>query len=129
VDRPGRPIRLLLVDGQSKVTQLRTPMLLDIASACNQARAAGIPFDVVLGDFNAVSRSVGFDALRTAAAGYSLASMSCTGWRGTWPMPMPVYDIDHVWVGAGLSVRSCSIFSNRVCDHRGQLVQLLFRPR
>ncbi|MDG3004892.1 endonuclease/exonuclease/phosphatase family protein [Paludisphaera mucosa] len=124
VERPGRPIRLLVVDGRSKITQLRTPMLLDVADACRAAFAAGDPYDVVAGDFNAVSRSIGFDALRSAAGGYEPASASSTGWRGTWPMPSPVYDIDHVWVNAAWRVAACSLFANLACDHRGQLVRL-----
>ena len=126
VERPGRPLRLLLVDGQSKVTQLRTPFLLDVSTACEQARREGEPFDLVVGDFNAVSRSLGFDALQTAADGFTLASNSSTGWRGTWPMPLPVYDIEHVWVRSGLAVLSCSLFASRASDHRGQLARLRF---
>jgi endonuclease/exonuclease/phosphatase family metal-dependent hydrolase len=124
VERPGRPLRLLVVDGQSRVTQLRTPFLLDVASACERARREGNPFDLVVGDFNAVGRSLGFDALQSAADGFTLASHSSTGWRGTWPMPVPVYDIDHVWVRDGLATLSCSLFANAACDHRGQLVRL-----
>ncbi len=126
VARPGRPIRLLVVDGQSKITQLRTPMLLDVAGACRTASEAGAPYDIVVGDFNAVERSLGFEALRSTAGGYQLASMSSTGWRGTWPMPLPIYDIDHVWVHAGGQILSCSLFANLASDHRGQLVRLTF---
>ena len=126
VERPHRPLRLLVVDGESKVTKLRTPMLDDIAEACRRATTTSSPFDVVVGDFNALSRSLGFDVLRSAAGGYALASCASTGWRGTWPMPMPVYDIDHVWVHAETRVLSCSLFANLACDHRGQIVRLRF---
>ena len=125
VERPGRPIRLLVVDGHSRVTRSRTPMLLDIARTCLLSKDEGTPYDAMIGDFNAVGRSVGFDAVRDAAGGYELASWSCSGWRGTWPMPLPVYDIDHVWVHAGCRVLSCSLFANPASDHRGQLVQLM----
>lgn len=124
VDRPGRPLRLLVVDGQSKVTQLRTPFLHDLAAACRRAGAEGQPYHLVVGDFNAVGRSVGFDALKAAAGGYRLASRACKGWRGTWPMPAPFLDIDHVWVRAGARVLSCALFADTACDHRGQLVRL-----
>jgi endonuclease/exonuclease/phosphatase (EEP) superfamily protein YafD len=125
VKRPGRPIRLLIVDGQSKITQLRTPMLLDVANACQRASEAGTPFDIVVGDFNAVERSLGFEELRSVAGGYVLASWSSTGWRGTWPVPVPLYDIDHVWVRVGGRIVSCALFANPASDHRGQLVRLM----
>ena len=54
------------------------------------AHAEGKPIDLVVGDFNAVSRSIGFDALEAAGDGYRLASRSHLGWRGTWPSPLPV---------------------------------------
>jgi vancomycin resistance protein VanJ len=124
VDRPGRPIRILVVDGHSTITQLRTPMLHDVAQACRRAATAGTPFDLVAGDLNAVARSVGFDALGAVAGGYTLAAHASTGWRATWPVPLPLYDIDHVWVRHGLPILSCDLFANRASDHRGQLVRL-----
>ncbi len=126
VERPHRPLRLLAVDGESKITRSRTPMLNDIAEVCRDATATSAPFDLLVGDFNALSRSLGFDALRSTAGGYALASWASTGWRATFPMPMPVYDIDHVWVHAETHVLSCSLFANLMCDHRGQVVRLRF---
>jgi endonuclease/exonuclease/phosphatase (EEP) superfamily protein YafD len=126
VDHPDRPIRLLVVDGPSTFTDLRTPMLCDIALACEpggQAAAAG-PVDLVVGDFNAVSRSIGFDDMRIASGGYQLASESCVGWRGTWPSILPVLDIDHVWVHSPWRIRSCRMFTSFASDHRAQLVEL-----
>ena len=63
VEHPERAVRLLFVDGQSKINRMRTPMLHDIARACSQAYNSSEPIDLVVGDFNAVSRSIGFDAL------------------------------------------------------------------
>ena len=85
----------------------------------------GRPFDVVAGDFNTPSRSIGFDAL--TAQGYTLASRSAAGWRGTFPSWLPIYDIDHVWLGPGLRMRSCTLFTGPSSDHRGQFVSVLLR--
>src|SRR5438093_8404361 len=124
----GRTIRLLVVDGRSDPRILRTPMLHDIAAACDEAARKGEPVDVVVGDFNSVSRSIGFDALAKAGdAGYRRAAEYCGGWRATWPAPLPLYDIDHVWVrggASGPSVLQCELFSGRRTDHRGQFVRL-----
>jgi endonuclease/exonuclease/phosphatase family metal-dependent hydrolase len=126
VDHPERPVRLLFVDGQSRITVKRTPMLHDIASACSQAYNSSEPIDLVVGDFNAVSRSIGFDALENAGRGYLLASRSCEGWRGSWPSFFPLFDIDHVWVRSDWSIVSCRLFTNFASDHRGQVVRLDF---
>ncbi len=124
VDHPDGAIRLILVDGVSSFTRLRTRMLHDIALACTEASDAGDPVDFILGDFNAVSRSVGFDEVSRAGGGYQLASRYALGWRGTWPSIFPVLDIDHVWVRTGWTILSCHLFTNLASDHRGQLVQL-----
>lgn len=128
IDRPGRPLRILVVDGRSRPTQLRTPMLEDVAEACRRAADEGRPYDALAGDFNSVARSVGFDAVRSAAGGYEAASRSSIGWRGTWPMPLPIYDIDHVWARSTLRVLRCDLFANLACDHRGQFVLLAPSP-
>ena len=126
----GRPLRLLVVDGVSNVGVLRTPFLSDVAAACDAAAKAGRPFDIVVGDFNAPGRSIGFDAVRSAAGGHKRASDYSRGWRATWPMPLPVYDIDHVLVRSDTAVVGCDIFSSLRLDtdHRGQYVTLALPP-
>jgi endonuclease/exonuclease/phosphatase family metal-dependent hydrolase len=122
----GRPLRLLVVDGMSTIALLRTPFLHDIAAACDAAARDGRPYDVVVGDFNSVGHSIGFDAVRSAAGGYRRASDYCGGWRATWPAPLPVFDIDHVLAHSGVTVGGCEIFSINPLDtdHRGQFVTL-----
>jgi endonuclease/exonuclease/phosphatase (EEP) superfamily protein YafD len=126
----GRTLRLLVVDGRSDPRIVRTPMLHDIAAACDEAARKGEPFDLVVGDFNSVGRSVGFDVVAEAGgAGYRRAAEYSGGWRATWPFPLPVYDIDHVWVRNGHAVTYCELFSSRRTDHRGQFVRLALPPQ
>jgi endonuclease/exonuclease/phosphatase (EEP) superfamily protein YafD len=124
VEHPVQPIRVLLVDGDSTITRLRTPMLEDVARVCEGASEEGKPIDLIVGDFNAVSRSIGFEQVIRAARGYHLASWSSRGWRGTWPSMMPLLDIDHVWVRTGWTILGCQLFSDFASDHRGQVVEL-----
>jgi len=126
VEVKGRPVRLLMVDGMSSISKPRGPFLQDVAMECENAARAGAPYDVVVGDFNSVGRSIGFDAVRSAAGGYGRASDFCGGWRATWPAPLPIYDIDHVMPRAGVAVAGCEIFSSHLfdTDHRGQFVTL-----
>ena len=115
-----RRLRLLCVDGQSDPFRSRLPFLVAITDLCRAASAAGRPFDVVVGDFNTPAHSLGFDAIMDQ--GYTLASKSDAGWRGTFPSWLPLYDIDHVWLRPGLGVRSCRLFNGPATDHRGQFV-------
>jgi endonuclease/exonuclease/phosphatase family metal-dependent hydrolase len=119
----GRAMRLLIVDGKSNPFQSRLPFLGAIAELCREAAKEGRPFDAVAGDFNTPSRSIGFDSLM--AEGYTLASRSAAGWRGTFPSWLPIYDIDHIWIRPGLRTRSCTLFTGPASDHRGQFVSLL----
>jgi endonuclease/exonuclease/phosphatase family metal-dependent hydrolase len=120
----GRKLRLLLVDGRSNPWRSRLPFLRAIVQTCQDSAKAGRPIDVIAGDFNTPSRSIGFDAL--SAEGYTLAARSAAGWRATFPSWLPIYDIDHVWLRSGLRIRSCSLFNSVYFDHRGQFVSLLF---
>jgi endonuclease/exonuclease/phosphatase family metal-dependent hydrolase len=119
----GRPVRLLVVDGQSNPFRSRLPFLRAIAEVCQNSADAGHPIDAVVGDFNTLSRSIGFDTLTNQ--GFTLASRSASGWRGTFPSWLPLYDIDHVWLGPALRVRSCTLFNGPASDHRGQFVRIL----
>ncbi len=127
VEVRGAPLRLLVVDGVSDPWRSRLPFLNAVTEECQTARNEGRPFDVIVGDFNTPSRSLGFDGL--AASGYSLASRSAPGWRATFPAWLPVLDIDHIWVGQSLRLRSCRLFLNAWSDHRGQFVSLLRTDR
>src|SRR4051812_45955250 len=130
VEVKGTPVRLLVGDGMSSISMPRVPFLYDVARACEDAAGAGAPYDVIVGDFNSVGRSIGFDAVRSAAGGYGRASDFCDGWRATWPAPLPVYDIDHVMPHAGVAVAGCEVFSSDLfdTDHRGQFVMLALPP-
>lgn len=125
----GRALRLLVVDGRSNPFLPRTPFLHDIAAACDEAARRGEPVDVIVGDFNAMGKSVGFDAVAASGgSGYRRAAEYSGGWRATWPVPLPLYDIDHAWARNGLSVLGCELFSGGRTDHRGQIVKLALPP-
>ena len=81
------------------------------------------PYNVILGDFNTPSRSLGFPELERLE--YRLTGRSSSGLRGTFPAWLPVYDIDHVWRAKDLGLDSCKFFNGPHTDHRGQVVRIL----
>jgi endonuclease/exonuclease/phosphatase (EEP) superfamily protein YafD len=115
----GISLRILLVDGSSSLRVHRTAFLHAVADLCNEAAAAGDPFDIVAGDFNAPSRSIGFDWLKESD--YALAARSASGWRATFPARLPLYDIDHVWLHERHRVVGSRFFGNPATNHRGQV--------
>ena len=125
VAAPGGDVRVLVADGESHFRHGRTARLGAIAQFCRDAAASGKPIDLIAGDFNAVGRSVGFDAI--ADAGFTSAGASGAGWRATWPSICPLYDIDHVWVGERWTTSDVSRLTNLVTDHRALVVQIYRR--
>jgi endonuclease/exonuclease/phosphatase family metal-dependent hydrolase len=119
----GRTVRLLVVDAKSHPLIPRTPRLRDVAAACRRASDSGARIDAVLGDFNTVGRSLGFDAIENEGEGYAFASRSSRGWRGTFPSFFPVYDIDHVLIRRDLAGLRSELFTNLASDHRGQVTR------
>jgi endonuclease/exonuclease/phosphatase family metal-dependent hydrolase len=123
VDAPHGPLRVFVVDGQSTIYQNRGPLLANVARELEASAAAGRPVDVVAGDFNALSRSVGFDAFGRVAGGYMLASRRADGWRGTYPALLPLLDIDHVWLTRRAGGVACEMLNAAGTDHLGQFVR------
>jgi len=71
---------------------------------------------VVVGDFNTPRDSTVFDAWRGPLA--HAFETAGRGFDATWPVPLPVLSIDHVWAGGGLAVRTWELRWTRLSDHR-----------
>jgi endonuclease/exonuclease/phosphatase (EEP) superfamily protein YafD len=131
----NQPLRLLAVDGERNMSEQvvllskpilprwRIPMLTDINNYLARTERQGQPIDIIAGDFNALSRSRGFDAFVNTVGGYQLASQFANGWRGTWLSYLPLLDIDHVWMHKRFQGIKTTFITNWATDHRGQVVQ------
>jgi endonuclease/exonuclease/phosphatase (EEP) superfamily protein YafD len=131
----GKVLRVLAVDGRRNMSERlvigskrvlprwRTPMLNEIAQTLVDYEKRGKTIDLIAGDFNAISLSLGFDAFEPA--GYHLASQFSLDWRGTWKAYLPLYDLDHVWVHKRFQGLRADLFTNLKSDHRGQLVRFV----
>lgn len=126
VDMPGRVVRILLVDGDSRPYH-KTPYLQAVSDEIARAKQEGNSYDIICGDFNAVSRSVGFNGI--AGAGYVDASRYGLQWRGTFPVVVPLLDIDHVFVEPSNVVNQFDVFSTMASDHRGHSFTLGLAPQ
>jgi endonuclease/exonuclease/phosphatase family metal-dependent hydrolase len=71
---------------------------------------------VVVGDFDTPRESVRFDSWRGPLVHAFEAAGS--GWAPTWPVPLPVLALDHVWLSRSLTVRSCEHLWTTRSDHR-----------
>jgi endonuclease/exonuclease/phosphatase family metal-dependent hydrolase len=123
---PERSLRALVVDLQSSPLLVRSPTIRQAAQLVEAHARGAEPVDVVLGDFNTPGSFLGFDALAAAGSGLRRAALWSGQWRGTWPsfLPLPPFDIDHIWVSTRWRVLGAEIFSGQPSDHRGQRVDL-----
>ena len=96
----GRRVRLLVVDGKSNPFVSRLPFLAGDRRSLPGRGGRGETVRRGGRRFQYAWPRIGFESL--AAQGYTLASRSAAGWRGTFPSWLPLYDIDHVWLGPGL---------------------------
>ena len=126
---PDRTLRILVVDGNS-APRWRTPFLKAVREVIQKAADNGQPYDIICGDFNSISNSVGFDDFPTAGSGYNEASRTGYQYRGTFPVAYPNLDIDHVFVESKHVVMDCKLFASMAtrsprgdCHHRPSPIQ------
>jgi hypothetical protein len=82
--------------------------------------------DIVVGDFNVTRHS---HALASAFPGYRNAfDESGSGWSGTYPRTWPLWQIDQVLIGPGLSARLYEVINPGTGYHRMQRVVLRQLP-
>ncbi len=71
---------------------------------------------ILMGDFNTPLDSVHFDVLRPRLA--HAFETAGRGYSATWPVPIPVMALDHLWVGREIEVTGCSLGFSLLSDHR-----------
>ena len=119
IEIDGRLVRLLLVDAVVRPFTDRRPVLsqvLELASSSPDTPT------IVMGDFNTPIDSVWFEPLRTDFVHAFEAAGN--GLMATWPVPLPVLALDHVWVSRAMRVRCAEIGWTWTSDHRPVLVQV-----
>jgi vancomycin resistance protein VanJ len=117
----GREVFVLMVDFSSAPNRSRRPAferLYQIVDAY-----AGKPL-IVIGDFNTPADSVFFDRLRAKLSG--AFESAGRGYAATWPMPLPVMQLDHIWTNKHVRVVRCEHLTSLYSDHRAVLADVVF---
>ena len=77
---------------------------------------------ILMGDFNTPRESVFFTELRkTMQHAFETAG---SGFAETWPVPIPVLSLDHVWTSGQFTITGCKLGWWLVSDHRPVIVEL-----
>lgn len=82
---------------------------------------------LVVGDFNTPPSSVWFDRWRSEwTRAWDAAG---NGYQPTWPQPLPVLTLDHVWGNAGIRFQRCVGGWSSCSDHRPVIVHFTVEDR
>jgi vancomycin resistance protein VanJ len=117
----GREIFLLMVDFTASLERSRKPAfdrLFQIVDAYSEKPL------LVIGDFNTPSDSIYFDRLRSRLT--SAFETAGRGYAATWPMPIPVLQLDHIWTNKHLRVIRCEHRTSVYSDHRAVIADVVF---
>lgn len=112
-------LSVYLVDIKSNVLKSRKEALLELAEQVSQVENQPT---AVLGDFNTPSDSIHFRPLRKYLK-HSF-EVSGDGYMATWPLPLPVLDLDSIWVNDQVNAIHSENRWTWVSDHRPVVTEI-----
>ncbi len=119
------PLEIAAIDLISRPNLDRRPAMAKL-EAWLEKRTSNIPL-VVLGDFNTPHDAPALKPLRKRL---DLAyAKGGRGWPYTWPVPLPLFNIDHTWVSRDITVNDFILKQTRFSDHKRQVADLSFPDR
>lgn len=123
VETPAGALDLVVADLVSHpFLNRREP--LNALAAWVAARTSTAPL-LLAGDFNTPRDARSFRPLRAHLRhAYGTAGR---GWPYSWPLPVPLYSIDHTWFSPGLIVRNYRLQPSRLSDHLRQVMDVEFQ--
>jgi endonuclease/exonuclease/phosphatase family metal-dependent hydrolase len=123
VEATSGVLHVFIVDIKSDPLMPRRKPLEKLAEITS---ALGNQPTIVMGDFNTPGDSVHFDALRRTFD--NAFESHGSGYAPTWPMPVPVLQLDHIWVNRQVEVLHCQAEWTLSSDHRPVTAWLRVSP-
>jgi len=120
----GMSVRVVLVDLEANPMS-RRKLLLEHVTAVAATPFAGPT--LILGDFNTPGDSVWFGELRRTYS--EVLEKAGSGLLATWPFPLPLLGLDHIWVSKGLVPVCAGKRSGWRSDHSQVWSELAFAAR
>lgn len=106
-------LNVVIVDIASTLYISRRRHIEKIASIADRFAAEPL---VLMGDFNTPGDSVHFRPLRERLV--NAFEEAGHGYSATWPVPVPVIQIDHVWANRRVTISQCELDWSWSSDHR-----------
>jgi endonuclease/exonuclease/phosphatase (EEP) superfamily protein YafD len=119
VEVRGRSFQCAIVDIESSIFKVRRRPLERLADSLEAVTGPIL----VAGDFNTPTDSVHFASL---GEGFTSAWQEAgAGYSATWPVPLPLMDLDQVWRNDGIAIRSFTLGWSNASDHRPVIVEFV----
>jgi endonuclease/exonuclease/phosphatase (EEP) superfamily protein YafD len=118
----GRPLEVVLVDLDANPFRSRAAAFAALGRTLEQGQSGP---RLVMGDFNTPWESVHFDPFR--ATMHHAFDRAGSGLSPTWPLPLPLLELDHVW-GREVRFTSCVHEDLGASDHRAVAFEFLVEP-
>ncbi|MCZ7591596.1 MAG: endonuclease/exonuclease/phosphatase family protein [Kiritimatiellae bacterium] len=116
IETPRGPLHVLTMDLLSHPALDRAPTM-DALTMWLQDRTDTAPL-IIVGDFNTTRSARALDPLRKFMRhAYEAGGR---GWPYSWPLPIPVYAIDHAWVSTNIVVHNYRLRTSAMSDHARQ---------
>ncbi|HEV8483493.1 MAG TPA: endonuclease/exonuclease/phosphatase family protein [Blastocatellia bacterium] len=115
----GNTFTTILVDIDPNPFQSRRPAFAALTRVVDAHLQDNL---IVMGDFNTPIESIYFDSFRRELI-HSFED-SGSGLSATWPMPLPILTIDHLWVGRSIRLSKCRANWSHFSDHRSLTVDV-----
>jgi len=115
----GNTFTTILVDIDPNPFQSRKPAFTILTKVVEAHLQDNL---IVMGDFNTPIDSIYFDHFRQQLV-HSFENCG-RGLSATWPMPLPVLTIDHLWVGKNIRLVNCQANWSHFSDHRSLTVDV-----
>jgi len=120
IDTDHGPLEFVAVDLVSHPTLNRKRPLKALADWID-TRTNNYPL-VMVGDFNTSHDSVSFLPMRQKMR--RAYEVNGRGWPYTWPVPFPVFAIDHTWLSPDITVNDYFYKVARYSDHKRQIADI-----
>jgi endonuclease/exonuclease/phosphatase family metal-dependent hydrolase len=109
----GHDLDIVIVDIDSHLARPRRPAIQQLAEFARPRQAKPV---LIMGDFNLPADSVHFRFLQESFR--QLFASAGQGSAPTWPVPVPVLELDQIWISDGLKPVSCRHLWSWASDHR-----------
>jgi vancomycin resistance protein VanJ len=115
----GQPLRVVIVHFDADLTRSRRPAFEALSTLI--AGLSDKPL-VLMGDFNAPADSPYFGEIgRNLRDAWTVAG---SGFAESWPVPLPVLRLDHIWLSQELEAISLRQDWSLLSDHKAQILDL-----